>query len=106
MVDSAAKCIGRGSVGHEVVALDECQPLVAQDVDDKLAMAGAAVRPGDWMPAALMKPRRLVGPMMKSSPSATARRPANWAMTSFSLMPGTSSLHRVEDRAAPRTLWC
>ena len=53
-------------------------------------MAGAAVNPGDWIPAMLIKPFRLVGPMTKSSPSAAARSPANWAITSFSLMPATS----------------
>ena len=48
-------------------------------------MAGAAVRPGDWMPATLMNPAASVGPMRKSSPLIVARVPANWAMMSRSL---------------------
>jgi hypothetical protein len=47
-------------------------------------MAGAAVSPGDWIPAALRNPRRAVGPSTKSSVSATARTPANSAITSRS----------------------
>ena len=44
------------------------------------AMAGAAVRPGDWMPAACTSPRTTgEGPMTKSLP-ATALTPANSVM--------------------------
>ena len=38
-------------------------------------MAGEAVRPGDCMPAALMKPATFVLPRIKSPPVAAGRNP-------------------------------
>ena len=41
----------------------------------RAAIAGEAVKPGDCMPAAMMKPGTLVSPIMKSSSVAGGRRP-------------------------------
>ena len=44
------------------------------------AMAGEEVRPGDWMPATLIKPFVGVVPTTKSSVLETARRPVKERM--------------------------
>ena len=49
-------------------ALGDFEPLVLRMATIRSAIAGAAVRPGDWMPAQLISPCGRAS-MMKSSPS-------------------------------------
>ena len=77
------------SVGLKSIFYFISKPLFCIWVAMSSAMAGAAVMPGDCMPAAWIRPLVMVDALtIKSSVSARALRPENSVMTVFNGMLG------------------